>query len=92
MTLALLALTLCGCANLTAARLAPAPRSVDLAALETCERVLARLTLPAVTPGKTDARIAFEHDELALFIAADQIDAGRSCIGDVRERYAKGGG
>lgn len=53
--------------------------------------MLAPIALPAVT-ASSDARIAFERDDAALMVARDEIDAGRSCVADVRQRYAKEGG
>lgn len=45
------------------------------------------MTLPPVT-AKTDARIAFARDDVALIKAAGEIDIGRACIGNVKAAYA----
>jgi hypothetical protein len=83
------ALLLCGCAHV-ATRPAPEPLHTDLAALDTCARVLAPVALPAVTAA-SDARLAFERDDAALLTAHDEIEAGRSCVVDVKRRYGAAG-
>lgn len=79
-----MALLLCGCA--TSADRLPAPLRVDLSALETCERLLKTVPLPAATEDD-DARSAFVRDEAALITANERLDKGRGCVASVRQRY-----
>lgn len=79
---------LCGCATAPSPDKA-LPATHNLAALDTCSRVLADVPLPTVT-ATTDARDAFVRDDAALLKARGEISTGRNCIGDVKSAYAKG--
>ncbi len=52
-----------------------------------CERILAQVSLPAVTADQ-DARVAFIQENAALLIALRENAAARSCLADLRKRYA----
>jgi hypothetical protein len=81
-----LAATLCGC--VTDGELGTPPLAVKVS--PACERVLAPVALPAISPSD-DARAAFVKDDAALIAATGEIATGRRCLVRQRQLYATPG-
>jgi len=63
----------------------PTPLQASLPQI--CEQILVPVDPPPVT-ADSDARLAWEAGDDALFVANERIRAGHACVRDQREAYA----